>query len=750
MITEVTLAGCTPTPLASYLKALAVLRLLAEAGDANGGDAAATGYWRGETFVLRTRLDESELLQFFAEHYAPTPLIAPWNGGSGFYPKDNDDAPQSIARSTSPRFAAYRQALDVGRQMIARMALKERPDTERKPAFLTALRNQAPEALLAWIDAALILTEGGPSYPPLLGTGGNDGRLDFTNNFMQRLVELFDIENAGQARPAALEALRAALFSATAPVMADRAIGQFAPGAAGGPNSAAAFDGDARINPWDFVLMLEGAILFGASTARKLESGGAGVMIAPFTVRSRSGTGGGATAADDGDARGEIWMPLWQQPIGLLELRQLLSEGRAAVHGRPARDGLDFARAVASLGVDRGIASFQRYAFLMRSGKAYLATPLNRVPVRRNVDADLIAELEDNRWLPSVQQLAKDDRAPNAFRSAARQLDAALFTLAVDGGRGATQAVLRQIGRIEAALSLSPSAQEAIRSPLPRLSGQWALKAGAADADGNAGDTRPEFRIALALAGLRVRDDSGVRLPVRLHLQKVAVKSGRYYEWDPNSRVAVWAPGPLTQNLAALLQRRALEIEKTDGSAALLASTTGATLTDVAAFLDRKTDDARINDLLGGLACVDVGAQAIRAPRDEHPLSLPPAFALMKVFFIPAEQWWGEKRRCRPEWLAIDKPPGLPKDLVAKLAADQPSKALEIAWRRLRGLGAALPPGPPPQLPLVRGEGLRWLAALTIPLTDSAVKKLLQQLPFEVDKNQDSDVDSTSVDSTNV
>ena len=82
---EIPLQGCTPTPLASYLKALAVLRLVAEAGANGGGDSDVTGFWRDDIFVLRTRLTKDEFRRFFLERYRPTPLIAPWNGGSGFY-----------------------------------------------------------------------------------------------------------------------------------------------------------------------------------------------------------------------------------------------------------------------------------------------------------------------------------------------------------------------------------------------------------------------------------------------------------------------------------------------------------------------------------------------------------------------------------------------------------------------------------------------------------------------------------------
>ena len=42
-----------------------------------------------------------------------------------------------------------------------------------------------------WLDAAIaISSDGSRAFAPILGTGGNDGRLDFTQNFMQRLVDL--------------------------------------------------------------------------------------------------------------------------------------------------------------------------------------------------------------------------------------------------------------------------------------------------------------------------------------------------------------------------------------------------------------------------------------------------------------------------------------------------------------------------------------------------------------------------------
>src|SRR4051812_20783985 len=93
------LAGCTTTPFGSYLKSVGILRLVAEQADPN-----ARGWWAGDAFALDTTQSSDDLLQFFLDRYEPTPIVAPWNGGSGFYPKDNKDGIDAIASSTGARF----------------------------------------------------------------------------------------------------------------------------------------------------------------------------------------------------------------------------------------------------------------------------------------------------------------------------------------------------------------------------------------------------------------------------------------------------------------------------------------------------------------------------------------------------------------------------------------------------------------------------------------------------------------------
>lgn len=704
---EHVLRGCTPTPLASYLKALAVLRLVAE----QAGDPEATGCWRNDVFVLRTKLIEDELFSFFLTQYEPTPLVAPWNGGSGFFPKDNQDGIQPIEASNCKRFSSYRRVIEAARSAVAANSFTGSPKDDQKISFLLALRNRAAEALLRWIDAAVILSDDNPRYPPLLGTGGNDGRLDFTNNFMQRLGEVFDV-GTGEPKSEATGLLRMALLGTPAPALLDRAIGQFAPGNAGGPNASSGFEGNARINPWDFILMLEGALLFAAAAVRRLESSSDAILSAPFTVRSRLSTEGAATGNDDGDARGEIWMPLWSAFLAIEEVTALFGEGRAALGTRPARDGLDFARAVARLGVERGISSFQRFGFLMRSGKAFLATPLARVAARRNPDADLIDELERRDWLGQVQRYARDDKAPGALRAAVARLDATLFALTQRADRVAVQQVLRQLGRIEGLCAISAKTREAVRQPVPRLSSEWARRAD----DGSA-----EFRIAVALAGLSLRGERNgrsVQLTLRPHLAPVTPDGAA---WEVGSSLVCWGPGEIERNLSAVLHRRRLEAQRLGAEGELLRSTTGARLSDVQRFLERDTDDRRIAELLAGLVCADLGA--IETPRsDAEPL---PAYALLKVLFTP------ESMLRYLRWLPPDRNLRLPAEIPARLAADDVDGALAIVWQRLRAVGARLPSRRPPQAIAI--DGPRLLAALMIPLPPPETGRLLRWLNLAPD-----------------
>ncbi len=173
----------------SYLKALGAFRLIAEQADP---DARLS--WVGGVAHLHSQFDGEGLTKFFLDLYRPTPIVAPWNSGSGFYGGGAEPL-DAIATSTADRLALYRDAIGGIRAIVP----ESRPKDEQKESLLLRCRSELADDIVPWLDVCFVLGEERPSYFPLLGTGGNDGRLDFTNNFMQRLADVIPFAADGVA-----------------------------------------------------------------------------------------------------------------------------------------------------------------------------------------------------------------------------------------------------------------------------------------------------------------------------------------------------------------------------------------------------------------------------------------------------------------------------------------------------------------------------------------------------------------------
>lgn len=648
----VSLTGCAPTPLAHYLKALGVLRLVAEQAD-----PAAAGSWHRDDFMLHTALDTEALTTFFLVRYAPTPVLAPWNGGSGFFPKDNQDSIKLIQACDSPRFARYRETLTAAQALLAQLHLKDKPDPETKGPLLQACRNTLPEAAIAWLDAAFVLSNEGAKYPPLLGTGGNDGRLEFTNNFMQRLAEVFEL-STGAPSPDSKSWLRQSLFADTLPVARVKApIGQFFPSAAGGANATSGFNSDAAANPWDFIFMIEGALVFAAAAVKRLESIDDGRLAYPFCVRQAGIGYASASTADESASRAEMWMPLWKRPATCAEISALFSEGRAQVGARSARNGVDFIRAVVTLGVDRGITAFQRFGFQVRNGLAYFAIPLERVIVRQHTRANLLTEID--HWLDQLRRFSGD--APASISRALRGVETAIDDLCRHDDGPHFRALLVALGRAEQALARSFRwTTEKRLQPLKELTFTWLQNA----SDSPANDR--ELRLAAALASAH----GGA---LRSHLEPV---DGRgFWKWSdvPTNNVC-WSEGGLETVLLDMLTRRLAAPDKAPslhrGHTACYAS-----LDDIEAFIRGELDDALIADFWWALSALD---WRDAAPSERPSTNTPPSalFSLLRLCFPQP----GELRRG-----ASDVPP-VPA-IVAKARAGESAEASTLAVRRLRASG---------------------------------------------------------------
>ena len=132
---RIVLTGCKPEPLLSYLKALGVFRLISEQIDKTTRAA-----WEDDVFVLYSNLNATEVFNFFAQSYCPTPIVGPWAGGSGFFEDDNKDALQKIAKSTTPRLALFRQTIKLVVEILVELNQLKKPQDDAKDHLLRQYR----------------------------------------------------------------------------------------------------------------------------------------------------------------------------------------------------------------------------------------------------------------------------------------------------------------------------------------------------------------------------------------------------------------------------------------------------------------------------------------------------------------------------------------------------------------------------------------------------------------------------------
>lgn len=792
------LKGCSPVPLANYLKALGILRLVGEQADPQ-----ARGWWEGEQFCLLTKLSKEKLEAFFLEHYAPTPLLSPWNKGCGFF-KENDPGLAPLETSTAIRFALFRQGIEAARKMIdeisradavirsikartktnvkgfqtetQRALLKDseafrecvsllkvqlakpnidqdkRAKLESEVAVINSIVSSPPnlkppskseanklkdsdgyKRLLAaadrrfkslkttlipdcrrawrgplaqWIAAAVVLTEDGVAeWPSLLGTGGNDGNLDFTNNFMQQIGSLFDLASQkGNATPSAKQLLGEALWALSANQMKPDAIGQYQPGTAGGANSSTGFEDGNLVNSWDFVLMMEGTIIFISRATRRLDPVTSSRASAPFSLRPHAA--GFTTPGMEKAQRGEQWMPIWHQPATLHDISALFGEARIQIDRHTATRPIEVARAVSRLGVARGIASFIRYGYLERNGQSTLAVPLGRIAVQQHPLAHLVDDLSG--WMNSIERHSRDKNSPGRLAGAERRLaDAVFAALTHDHTADRWQAILLAAADIEA-IQATGSAIDA--GPIPSLRPEWV----AAVDDGS-----PEVRLALALGSAAAAYAKGRPIdPVRFHWLPLEPNARRFKKSDKrlvnDARVIATGRDPV-RDLAALVERRLIEsgMKGHRESRLVAARGCGARLDDLAQFLEGSLDI----DKLAGLARAFM---AIRWNR-WHQDGPSPLFSGR----IPDEPWLAIRLANLPgNWINDQHIPAEPR-IVRLLMSGDSSRAIDIACSRLHSVGIR----PPLQAGMTDAATARlWAAALAFPIDWKTANMIAQLL----------------------
>lgn len=691
---DLELPGCTPEPLMAYLKSLGILRLVSEQKDRD-----ARGWWKNDVFWLRSPLlfkdavtEEAKrdaLVKFFLEEYQPTPIVAPWGARSGFFPTSSEksarEAFEAILAENSPRLGSFRQMISFIRAMLKEMGLNKKAKDDEKLQLLEVCRSRFPDGLLDWLDTCYVLTSEGRKFPPLLGTGGNEGSGSYVSGFAQLVVECLIKRRQDLA-------LATSLFGAVAAgATCNQSPGHFSPVAASGPNAGQGFEGPLSTNAWDYLLCLEGTCVWASAVVRRLGQQGQSMASFPFTVNVTGSGDTGIAFVDQFKPKqakrniAEMWLPLWKRHTSFPEIRSLISEGRATTCGKVAETGTDFARVVATLGVDRGIDSFQRNMFLMRNGQSFLSISLGRFEVRERSEVDLLREVDP--WLNSFRRAAGDKNAPPRFKTGLRSIEQAIFDLCRYGGCTYLQSVLIALGRAEYQLIITQGRigqSKTIVKPLVGLSTEWIARTD---------DCTHEFAIARALAS--VHDPEAKVGPLRANLEPVDWKK-RCRAWAEKDRAIVWNAADLATNLAHVLRRRMMDGQREGCKSQPLASRFTVPLDTVAAFLDGDLDEQRIEDLLWGLMLIDPQDVQHSSGHETADRPIPRNYALLKLLFLPrpiVADWatgtlyWRLARNgeagiaIRPE-----------QRILSLLQAGRVDEACRIAAQRLRVSG--LPPMP--------------------------------------------------------
>ena len=716
------LDGCAPTPLAHYLKALGILRLVAEQADLD-----ARGWWDGDRFRLATKLNRKGLEAFFLYDYKPTPIFNPWGARSGFYAAGSEKSAREslirIERSSNPRLGPFRTMIKMVRSVITDTASGDKPSDKERDRFILHLRRNTRGASSLWLDAVVTLIGAGDevslAQPPIFGTGGSEGSGGYPSAYMSAIVESVVEANWGHV-------VASMLFGGTVPQCHwDQSMGQFAPGGVS--------------TPWDLLLAFEGACMLRSSVGGRTSAGSRRWMSSPFYVAPRSSGYASGSRLDEKflnkgreyPGRGEQWLPMWAKPSTYFEVQQVFLQGRAVTKAGRATDGWTMARAVAGFGTSRGIRQFLRYGYQQRNNQAtHFAIPLGRFfpPDAELATSTKSSCLDDvDGWVRSLHREAhpaddqKAKRVPSRMVATYGRLMDALFSVVhAQVAIQQYQDVLLCLGDVEATMRQGTGFAA---QPVPRLRPEWV----AASYDGT-----PEFRLALAFAlqARGFRRETGTPVdPIRRHwLPLDRERRWRFATTGTGSGVRLDVQPEVVMHgrrgrddAIALVERRLVEASQREGRRLPLmaAPHASASVADLTTLLEGGVDLDRSLTLARALMALDRTAWAERYTPIEplHSSGWPDdAWLAIRLCTLP----WPLRTRSGFE-LDVGADPAL----VRRLAAGDAATAFGLASRRLRAAGVCS---------TVRASAASvdtarlWAAALAFPITQRTARRLLYRL----------------------
>lgn len=648
--------GLSPDSLGNYLASLGLLRVLARCRP------TVRAVWRDGAFYViggPTTLDELlDELSDIAERRAWTPYERGWG-----------DAQKKSTKAKS------------GVSLALWQASAEEGDLELLAAHV--------------VPAARV------SFNPVLGSGGNAGKRDFSDGWRRAIYALApsapsdaaDAENERREKRAHLKAL---LLGEPVTWMLDKlnAASWFSD-ANKLYNSGQRPFRDGGVSPWAMALACEGLAFLAGGASRRLGARARAAGAFPFVTRASAPCAGGEAGRD----LAEVWAPLWDRPMTVREAQALFARGRAEVRGRGVLTPSAFATAILRRGVDAGIAEFRRFVlgrttsrntFEPRFEGALRVRTRSYQATSESASFATTASTAFERLLALIDQFPADRKVGKRWRFVGLRgpLEAAMLRAASapsdpEAGCAVLDAAVAALDRVDRTRAFRK--RQIAWQPLPVA---WAPAL--------FGDEAPGLEARLALACVSAFP---IEYPLALYRFGVDLERGRFVHADRPPARWVWRPGPLAPVLSDVVHRRTVDWEAARDDMEPIRFPMPVASAHVDLWLNGRVDDELLGSWLSRLALFDwrfvpSGVRTLATPGTggQSPSGslclfglLAPLFDLRPVSRQPAVPTANLlPRECGA------RTPGAARALVNLLRSRQVEAAVRLATSRYAMAGAAL------------------------------------------------------------
>ena len=589
--------------------------------------------------------------------------------------------------------------------------------TSRRTARWRSL--EAEEQLLPLFGAHLAL-DGRVRMNPLLGTGGNAGKRDFSKGWKDA-VQVINKPPQSHGREVFDSDLKAFLNGDACTYLDGFSAGSWF----GAANKI--YNHGTRqpyrkgeVTPWAMALACEGLPYFSGGPSRQLGSRQQPKGAFPFVTVAMA-----PKCADEaGSVEAEVWAPIWNQPMTEPELRALFLRGRTELGGKGATSSAAFAVGVMGRGVDAGVAEFRRF-LLQHTTSAQTFEPrlATVVPVpKTSLDS---ATTKATRAIVELYNGLPSDRKVDQrwkFSGLRGPLEQALVDFAAAQSReGRTEQAWTLVDEMIGAL-VKVDRNRTFRShnfQSRLLPGEWAARLFQEDPPDR------ETRLALAVSSLAETPTSPPFIAHRVGLKKRT--DGPRWEF-PESAPArrIWNDAALTDNLGAMAERRVMEELRNAAPRPPFGAAIRVGLEDVCAWLSGQIDEDRMRLWLDRLCVFDWGGTASR----EAAKVLQSSFTSARPVIDGALALYALFRPLASDWLfrQILRKSGIQAEnkstcaclgrVIAMLRHGDVNAAAEVAMGAYRAAGVALADI---KTPLDGPEPERLLTSLVIPVRDRQV-----------------------------